>query len=53
MLQRRSIRMGAAAILCAVTFRLCSSGLPEKVLSWLTQPNTLYLLLTLEQIHYH
>lgn len=48
MLQRRSIRMGAAAILCAVTFRLCSSGLPEKVLSWLTQPNTLAFLTYLE-----
>ena len=48
MQQHRAIRMGAAAILCAIVFRLCSSGLPEKVLSWLTQPNTLAFLTYLE-----
>ena len=48
MQQYRTIRMGAAAILCAVTFRLCSTGFPEKVLSWLTQPNTLAFLTYLE-----
>lgn len=48
MVQHRTIRMGAAAILCAVTFRLCASGLPEKLVSWLTQPNTLAFLTYLE-----
>ena len=48
MVQHRTLRAGAAAILCAVTFRLCSSGLPEKFLSWLTQPNTLAFLTYLE-----
>ena len=48
MQQRRAIRMGAAAILCAIVFRLCSSGLPETVFSWLTQPNILAFLTYLE-----
>jgi stage II sporulation protein P len=48
MQQHRAIRMGAAAILCAIVFRLCSSGLPETVVSWLTQPNILAFLTYLE-----
>ena len=31
----RALRVGAAAILCALTLRLFASGLPGKLLSWL------------------
>ncbi len=48
MIQRRTIRMGAAAVACAAVFRLCASGLPEKAISWLLQPNTLSFLTYLE-----
>ena len=36
----RALRVGAAAILCALTLRLLASGFPEKLLSWLTSPDT-------------
>ena len=36
----RALRVGAAAILCALTLRLFASGLPGKLLSWLTSPDT-------------
>ena len=45
---RSSLRVGAAAILCALTVRLFSSGLPEKFLSWVAQPNIAAFLIYLE-----
>lgn len=44
----RALRVGTAAILCALIFRLFASGLPEKFLSWLSQPNTTAFLTYLE-----
>ena len=38
--QQRSLRFGAAMILCALLFRLFTSGVPERIVSWLTEPNT-------------
>ena len=48
MVQSRNIRTGAAAILCALTFRLFAAGLPEKILSRLIEPNSLSFLTYLE-----
>ena len=45
---QRALRVGAAAILCALVFRLFASGLPEKLLSRITQPNTAAFLTYLE-----
>jgi len=45
---RRAVRTGTAAILCALIFRLWAAGVPEKVLSWLSQPNTAAFLIYLE-----
>ena len=44
----RALRVGAAAILCALTLRLFASGLPGKLLSWLTSPDTAAFLIYLE-----
>ena len=44
----RARRVGLAAILCALVFRLCAMGLPETIVSWLTQPNTFAFLTYLE-----
>ena len=44
----RALRVGAAAILCALTFRLFALGVPEKLLSWLTRPDTAAFLIYLE-----
>lgn len=44
----RSLRVGAAAILCALVFRLFSTGVLDSVASWLTQPNTAAFLTYLE-----
>jgi len=46
--QHHALRVGLAAILCALVFRLFSAGIPEKVFSWLTQPNTAAFLTYLE-----
>ncbi len=46
--QNRSIRVGAAAILCACTFRLAAWGLPEKLADWLREPDTAAFLTYLE-----
>lgn len=46
--QNSSLRVGAAAILCALVFRLFSSGLPENLISCLTQPNIAAFLIYLE-----
>ena len=45
---RRSLRVGGAAILCALVFRLFASGLPQRFLEWLDQPNTAAFLTYLE-----
>lgn len=50
--QHRSVRIGAAAILCACALRLGTSGLPERLLSWLSQPNTAAFLIYLETGRY-
>ena len=44
----RALRVGAAAILCALTFRLFASGLPGKLLAWLIRPDTAAFLIYLE-----
>ena len=44
----RALRVGAAAILCALTLRLFASGLPGKLLAWLTSPDTAAFLIYLE-----
>ena len=36
----RSLRVGLAALACAIVFRMFAMGLPEKLLLWLIQPNT-------------
>ncbi len=45
---RRARRVGITAILCALLMRLWAAGLPERVLSWLSQPNTVSFLIYLE-----
>ena len=44
----RALRVGTAAILCALTLRLFASGLPERLLSRLTQPDAAAFLIYLE-----
>ena len=44
----RARRVGFAAIACALVFRLCAAGVPEKLLSRLIQPNTAAFLIYLE-----
>lgn len=44
----RSLRVGAAAIACALVFRLFSTGVLDSVASWLTQPNIVAFLTYLE-----
>lgn len=44
----KSLRIGAAAILCALSLRLVSSGILQPVLNWLMQPNTQSFLIYLE-----
>lgn len=44
----RAKRVGLAAVLCALLLRLWAAGLPEKVMSFLTQPNTAAFLIYLE-----
>ena len=46
--EQKVLRAGAAAILCAVGLRLLSGGLPEKLLYFLTSPETAALVLYLE-----
>lgn len=43
-----SLRVGAAAILCALVFRLFSTGVLDSVACWLTQPNIAAFLTYLE-----
>ena len=44
----RARRVGIAAILCALVFRLFAAGVPEKLASCLTQPNIAAFLIYLE-----
>lgn len=37
--QRKARRFGAAAILCALVFRLCCAGVPNRIYDCLIQPN--------------
>lgn len=46
--QQKSLRLGAAVILCAVVLRLAAGGFFQPVADFLTQPNVLSLLLFLE-----
>ena len=45
---RQAVRVGKTAILCALILRLWAAGVPERVLSWLSQPNTAAFLIYLE-----
>lgn len=47
-MEQRARRVGLAAVLCAAVFRLFSLGLPEKLLTWLCQPDTLAFFTYLE-----
>ena len=42
------LRMGAAALVCALVFRLASRGLPEKIAAWFSQPEAAAFLIYLE-----
>lgn len=46
--RHQALRVGLSAILCALVFRLFSMGIPKKVVSWLTQPDTAAFLTYLE-----
>ena len=46
--RHQALRVGLSAILCALVFRLFSMGIPEKVISWLTKPDTAAFLTYLE-----
>lgn len=46
--QRKSLRVGAWAVVLAVGIRLVSTGAPERLLQWLRQPETAAALLYLE-----
>lgn len=46
--QHRALRVGLTAILCALVFRFFSGGMPARIASWLTQPNTAAFLTYLE-----
>ena len=45
---QRTFRVGAAALACAIVFRLLSGGLGDKLLSWLSVPKHQSFLLYLE-----
>jgi len=47
-LEQKALRAGAAAIVCALTFRLLASPLPQKLLSFLSDPETAALVIYLE-----
>lgn len=44
----RALRVGLTAVACALVFRLCSTALPERLVSQLLQPNTAAFLIYLE-----
>ena len=45
---RRARRVGLCAIVCALLMRLWAAGVPERFLSWLSEPNTAAFLIYLE-----
>ena len=45
---QRTLRAGAAALACAIVFRLLSGGLPDKLQHWLSDPEHQSFLLYLE-----
>lgn len=45
---QKSLRLGAAVILCALVMRLCAAGVLEPVVSWLLRPNVQSFLIYLE-----
>ena len=45
---RNVLRLGAAALVCALVFRLASQGLPEKIAAWINQPRVAAFLIYLE-----
>lgn len=45
---RRARRVGLASIVCALVLRLWAAGVPERIASWLTQPNIAAFLIYLE-----
>ena len=45
---RNVLRLGAAALVCALVFRLASQGLPEKIAAWINQPQVAAFLIYLE-----
>ena len=47
-LQRKSLRLGAAMILCAITLRLMSAGVPAALVRALSDPQALAVMLYLE-----
>jgi len=47
-LEKRALRVGLTAILCALVMRLFSSGFPQRLLQWLKQPDTAAFLIYLE-----
>lgn len=47
-MEKRALRVGLTAILCALMMRLFSSGFPERLLQWLKQPDTAAFLIYLE-----
>ncbi len=47
-IHRSVLRLGAAAIVGALLFRVCSGGLPEKIAGWISQPEVAAFLIYLE-----
>ena len=45
---QKSLRIGAAAVLCALALRLFAGGILQPVMNWLLQPNTQRFLIYLE-----
>lgn len=45
---QKSLRLGAAVILCALVLRLCAGGVPERVITFLLKPNVQSFLIYLE-----
>lgn len=41
-------RFCAAVLLCAFVFRLCAAGIPDRLIQWLSQPDTVRFLIYLE-----
>ena len=45
---RRAVRVGKTVILLALILRLWAAGVPERILTWLAEPNTAQFLIYLE-----